>query len=245
MKKTLLSVVVAGTVLIAVPTAGAAQHQDAETSVVQSRYVVSLSNWNEFVQKMFKYYYSQPSNQRTNSNQTIVKEPVEEKQQEVSKEQQAVTTDQPPVSQPTNQAPVQTQPETVKENTNTYSISQFEQQVVTLTNQERAKYGLKALTLDTKLSEVARAKSSDMLNKGYFSHTSPTYGSPFEMMKQFGISYRTAGENIAMGQRSPQEVVQAWMNSEGHRKNILSQSFTHIGVGHIEGNYWTQMFIGK
>ncbi|WP_053364690.1 CAP domain-containing protein [Bacillus sp. FJAT-27251] len=126
------------------------------------------------------------------------------------------------------------------------SVSAYEQKVVELTNQERAKNGLKPLVLDTELSKVAREKSRDMQSKGYFSHTSPTYGSPFDMMKKFGISYKTAGENIAMGQRSPEEVVKAWMNSEGHRKNILNSNYTHIGVGHIaEGNYWTQMFIGK
>lgn len=132
------------------------------------------------------------------------------------------------------------------ENNATSQVSAFEQKVVDLTNQERAKQGLPALKLDTELSKVAKAKSQDMNSKGYFSHTSPTYGSPFDMMKQFGISYRTAGENIAMGQQSPEEVVQAWMNSEGHRANILNGSYTHIGVGYVEsGNYWTQMFIGK
>ncbi|QVY60027.1 CAP domain-containing protein [Cytobacillus gottheilii] len=125
-------------------------------------------------------------------------------------------------------------------------VSAFEQQVLDLTNAERAKYGVPALKLDTELSKVAREKSNDMKAKGYFDHNSPTYGSPFDMMKQFGISYKTAGENIAMGQRSPQEVVTAWMNSEGHRKNILNANFTHLGVGHLaDGNYWTQMFIGK
>ena len=93
---------------------------------------------------------------------------------------------------------------------------------------------------------MPRKKSQDMHDKNYFSHTSPTYGSPFEMMKQFGIQYRTAGENIAKGQRSAQEVVNAWMNSAGHRANILNKNFTHIGVGYVaDGNYWTQMFIGK
>lgn len=125
-------------------------------------------------------------------------------------------------------------------------VSAFEQQVLDLTNAERAKYGVPALKLDTELSKVAREKSNDMKSKGYFDHNSPTYGSPFDMIKQFGISYKTAGENIAMGQRSPQEVVTAWMNSEGHRKNILNANFTHLGVGHVaDGNYWTQMFIGK
>lgn len=80
----------------------------------------------------------------------------------------------------------------------------------------------------------------------YFSHTSPTYGSPFDMMRDFNVSYKTAGENIAQGQRTPEEVVQAWMNSEGHRKNILSDKFTHIGVGYQQnGHHWTQMFVGR
>ncbi|MCA1058469.1 CAP domain-containing protein [Rossellomorea aquimaris] len=125
-------------------------------------------------------------------------------------------------------------------------LSQFEQQVVELTNQERAKQGLPALKVDAELSKVAREKSRDMQANNYFSHTSPTYGSPFDMMKQFGIEYSSAGENIAMGQKTPEEVVQAWMNSEGHRKNIMSSNYTHIGVGYVEnGNYWTQQFIGK
>ena len=125
------------------------------------------------------------------------------------------------------------------------SVTAYEQEVVRLVNVERNKQGLKSLTGDWQLSRVARYKSQDMKDKGYFSHTSPTYGSPFEMMKSFGISYRTAGENIAKGQRTPAEVVKAWMNSSGHRANILSRSFTKIGVGYVkDGNYWTQMFIG-
>lgn len=121
----------------------------------------------------------------------------------------------------------------------------FEEEVVELCNEIRAEYGLGTLTLNSDLSDVARAKSQDMHDKGYFSHQSPTYGSPFDMMKTFGISYRTAGENIAMGYTSPKAVVDAWMNSEGHRANILNASFTQIGVGYVkDGNYWTQMFIG-
>lgn len=128
----------------------------------------------------------------------------------------------------------------------TGALSAYEQQVVTLTNQERAKEGLSALKVDANLSIMAREKSRDMSANGYFDHNSPTYGSPFDMMKKFGITYSSAGENIAMGQRTPQEVVTAWMNSEGHRKNILNPNFTYIGVGHIaQGNYWTQEFIGK
>ncbi|MFY3790113.1 SafA/ExsA family spore coat assembly protein [Ureibacillus sp. MALMAid1270] len=122
----------------------------------------------------------------------------------------------------------------------------YEQEVLRLVNVERAKAGLPALKNDWELARVAEHKSEDMAKKGYFSHNSPTYGSPFDMMKAYGINYKAAGENIAKGQRSPQEVVNAWMNSAGHRANILNSNFTHMGVGYVaNGNIWTQMFIKK
>lgn len=100
--------------------------------------------------------------------------------------------------------------------------------------------------MDEKLMNTARAKSADMASKNYFSHTSPTYGSPFDQMKANGITYRAAAENIAMGQRSAEEVVKGWMESPGHRQNILTPGFTHIGIGYdARGNYWTQQFIQK
>ena len=122
----------------------------------------------------------------------------------------------------------------------------YEKEVVRLVNEIRIQNGLKELTYDWELSRVARYKSQDMRDNNYFSHTSPVYGSPFKMMKDFGITYRSAGENIAKGQATPQAVVNAWMNSSGHRANILNASFTHIGVGYVpDGRYWTQMFVGK
>lgn len=125
------------------------------------------------------------------------------------------------------------------------NVTSFEQQVINLTNQQRSKYGLKPLKHNWELSRVARIKSQDMHDRKYFSHNSPIYGSPFTMIKNFGISYRTAGENIAHGYTTPQAVVNGWMNSPGHRANILNGSFTQIGVGYYaSGHYWTQMFIG-
>lgn len=125
------------------------------------------------------------------------------------------------------------------------TVEAYEAEVIRLVNEIRVQYGLQPLKTNWELSRVARYKSQDMVDKHYFSHTSPTYGSPFQMMKAFGLSYRTAGENIAYGQRTPQEVVNAWMNSSGHRANILNSSYTQIGVGYVaNGNYWTQMFIG-
>ena len=125
------------------------------------------------------------------------------------------------------------------------AVTSFEQEVIRLVNAARRENGLSALTHNWELSRVARYKSQDMADNRYFSHTSPTYGSPFQMIKNFGISYRTAGENIAAGQRTPKAVVDAWMNSSGHRANILNASYTQIGVGYVaDGNYWTQMFLG-
>lgn len=125
------------------------------------------------------------------------------------------------------------------------NVLSFENEVVRLVNEIRVENGLKALTANWELSRVARIKSQDMVDNRYFSHTSPVYGSPFQMIKAFGLTYRTVGENIAYGQRTPQAVVNGWMNSSGHRANILNASYTQIGVGYAaNGHYWTQMFIG-
>jgi len=133
-----------------------------------------------------------------------------------------------------------------KINIPTNEQASVEQEVVKLVNAERAKAGLPSLKEDWELSRVAKYKSQDMHDKNYFDHTSPTYGTPFTMMKNFGITYKSAGENIAKGQKSATEVVNAWMNSEGHRANILNKNYTHIGVGFVQdGNYWSQMFIQK
>ena len=126
------------------------------------------------------------------------------------------------------------------------NVTSYEQEVIRLVNEIRVENGLNPLTYDWELSRVARYKSQDMKDNRYFSHTSPVYGTPFQMMKSFGITYRSAGENIARGYATPQAVVNGWMNSSGHRANILNKSFTRIGVGYVaDGHYWTQMFISK
>jgi len=119
-------------------------------------------------------------------------------------------------------------------------------QVLTETNNYRAQNGLPALKLDSRVMATAQSKAQDMATNRYFSHTSPTLGSPFDQMKAEGITYRRAAENIAMGQRSAKEVVDAWMKSPGHRANILDRNLTHIGIGYTaKGNYWVQQFITK
>ena len=119
--------------------------------------------------------------------------------------------------------------------------------VLKLVNAERSKAGLQPLTLSDKLTNIAYTKAKDMADKGYFSHESPTYGSPFDMLKQFGVSYSYAGENIAAGQKTAEEVMNSWMNSSGHKANILNKNYTQIGVGFYRGGQygteWVQLFI--
>lgn len=136
-------------------------------------------------------------------------------------------------------------------NTNQTSLSSLtadEQEVFNLINQQRANNGLSALKVDNEVQRVARIKAQDMVNNNYFSHNSPTYGSPFDMLKSFKVSYSIAGENIA-GNSSNSATVTAWMNSSGHRANILNNSFNYTGVGVVAGSkygkIYVQMFIGK
>lgn len=233
-KKMIFSVAAAAALLMSNPVVNKADAASNCPTPVQTKVYYQTGNLNNEQLNAILQKYLQNCNIQWNK-------PVYKPVQQPAKVQQPAGQTQQPAKAPAKQQPAQKQATPA-----TSQLSAFEQKVVELTNKERAKYGIPALKVDAQLSKVAREKSRDMQAKGYFSHNSPTYGSPFDMMKQFGITYRSAGENIAMGQRSPEEVVQAWMNSDGHRKNILNSSFTHIGVGHVaNGNYWTQMFIGK
>ena len=133
-------------------------------------------------------------------------------------------------------------------NTTNSELTANEQEVFNLINAERASAGLSALKIDEELQNVARVKAKDMVDNNYFSHNSPTYGTPFNMIKNFGIKYKAAGENIA-GNSSNQGAVNAWMNSEGHRANILSNNYNYTGIGVVNsskyGKIYVQMFIGK
>ena len=123
-----------------------------------------------------------------------------------------------------------------------------EQETFDLINEQRIAKGLPPLQIDDELQNVARIKANDLVEGDYFSHTSPTYGSPFDMMKNFGISYRTAGENIA-GNSTNSGAVNAWMNSEGHKANILNNSYNYTGIAVVYspkyGKLFVQLFIGR
>lgn len=200
-----------------------------------------------------RYNFSNLFNFRFNTPDVVEtpEAPVEEPATPVEKPEEPKVPETPvekpqvPVEEPTRPTypPVKEEEDKVEQD---YSgLSADEAEVVRLVNVERQKAGLKPVQASSKLADVARLKSKDMADKNYFSHTSPTYGSPFDMMRQFGINYRTAGENIAKGYLNPASVMNGWMNSQGHRENILNPSFGTLGVGAYKvGNtiYWTQMF---
>ena len=124
----------------------------------------------------------------------------------------------------------------------TVGLTADEQRMLNLVNSERAKMGLSALRANLKVTEVARLKAGEMIAKNYFSHTSPTYGSPFDMMKQFGVSYRYAGENLA-GAPGTDIAHTNLMNSPGHRANILNGNYREVGIGIINGGPYGKMFV--
>jgi len=121
------------------------------------------------------------------------------------------------------------------------SLTADEQEMLNLVNQARVQNNLPELKIDMEVTNVARIKSQDMIDNNYFSHNSPTYGSPFDMMKDFGISYVKAGENIA-GNQTVAAAHEALMNSPGHRENFLSPDYTHIGIGIVDGGQYGKMF---
>lgn len=121
----------------------------------------------------------------------------------------------------------------------------FANEVVRLVNEERAKAGLPALTVDRGAASAAQVRAKEIERS--FSHTRPDGSSFNSALTEAGVNFSGAGENIAYGQNSPEKVMEGWMNSSGHRANILNSSYTSIGVGHYQNtsgvNYWTQLFI--
>ena len=128
------------------------------------------------------------------------------------------------------------------------SMNSNEKEVFELINKQRVNNGLKALKVDAELQRVARIKAQDMVDNNYFSHNSPTYGTPFQMLNSFKISYKTAAENIA-GNSSNTGAVNSWMNSSGHKANILNSSYNYTGIGVVSskkyGRIFVQLFIGR
>lgn len=246
MKRLLPKVVVTSIVTALLISVGSISYGEGFSYTCTPTWNVKTIQWNFQNNSNFKYII-QPKNSNNVDNTSI--------QNNTPNIQDNITNqDNPEQNTNTNTNTVEQGSQTVEDQTTqdnttsnvSNSVRAMETKVIELVNAERAKVGLSPLTENVELSKVARIKSQDMIDKNYFSHTSPTYGSPFDMMKNFGISYKTAGENIAAGYSTPEAVVNGWMNSEGHRANILSSSFNKIGVGYaVDKNgkaYWTQMF---
>lgn len=207
-----------------------------------------------------------PDEQPDEIPEEMPEEPPEEQPDETPDETPEQTPDEQPESKPeetpdeipeetpdnTPQLPEGSRPEETpdngteqnpEDNNNGTSQGDFASQVVALVNAERAKQGLSALTIDTKVQQAALVRAKESAQS--FSHTRPNGSSFSTALTEAGVSYRTAGENIAYGQSTPQQVMNAWMNSSGHRANILNANYTTIGVGYtvINGTaYWAQLF---
>lgn len=219
-KSIIAALVIAGSIPTTIPTIAKAAETTCTTSVTQQIWLKDILN--KYPQ--FKNWTVVTSEKPTTTNPSA-------------------NTTQPATSTKPNTT--STQP--TQNSGQTSTISEEASEVIRLVNVERSKNGLAPLKANAELSKVATVKAQDMINKNYFSHTSPTYGSPFDMMKKFGINYTAAGENIAYGQKTSAEVMNGWMNSSGHRANILNSKFTEIGVGVAKDKngtpYWVQMFI--
>ena len=195
-----------------------------------------------------------PEEQPDETPDETPEQPPEEQPDETPDETPEQTPDEQPDETPDNtpQLPEGSRPEETpdngteqnpEDNNNGTSQGDFASQVVALVNAERAKQGLSALTIDTKVQQAALVRAKESAQS--FSHTRPNGSSFSTALTEAGVSYRTAGENIAYGQSTPQQVMNAWMNSSGHRANILNANYTTIGVGYtvINGTaYWAQLF---
>lgn len=209
-----------------VGTAEAANQVNVKTKV--NYHYVTFKDWNSFqnwCNVNLKDY--QANKKQTDKKDNEVKQPAPQPEQ--PKQQPA------PAPAPEKEQPKQ------EEQVNN-GLTAEEQQMLNLVNAERQKQGLQPLQANLELTKVARVKAKDMIDNNYFSHQSPTYGSPFDMMKQFGISYRTAGENLA-GNQTVEKAHNALMNSDGHRANILNANYTEVGIGIVAGGPYGKMFV--
>ena len=223
--------------VLAVPTQAFAAEK-CSTQVNLTKYSNYSAIYNQLIAQLSKAGISQQTVQQ-------VKQPAKAKQATAAIPAKPAAAPAKPAAAPTKPATAPTKPAAAAPTS--ANVGAYEQQVVDLVNKERAAAGLPALKTNAKLAGVAEKKAEDLRDNNYFDHQSPTYGSPFDMMKQFGITYSAAGENIAKGQKTPSDVMNGWMNSPGHRANILNANFTEIGVGFVTDSngttYWVQHFI--
>ncbi|MDV2885658.1 CAP domain-containing protein [Alkalihalophilus pseudofirmus] len=266
MKKFIVTTIAAATMAAGFAGQASASEQP-NTKVITQKHVIALNGADqESIQKLIEEV-KQTSNLQDLLNKwnitlpELKKEMQKEEPAPEQKEEQPVET--PKVEQPAEEAPQEEAPqeeapqaepaqpvqqpapaEETEQNSEEQSqeLSAEEQQMVNLVNEERQKQGLAPLNIDVELTKVARVKAQDMIDNNYFAHQSPTYGSPFEMLDQFGVSYNTAGENLA-GNQTVEAAHQALMNSDGHRANILGGNYSEVGIGIVDGGPYGKMFV--
>ena len=196
---------------------------------------------------------AKPDEQKQDENKPADAKPDEQKQDEnkpadAKPDEQKQDENKPADAKPDEQKqdenkPANTKPDEQKQDEQTPTYHAYVLRIVELVNEARAEAGLQPVTLKADVTAVAQLRANEIITS--FSHTRPNGSSCFTALSQAGVSYRGAGENIAYGQRSPEEVMNGWMNSAGHRANILNANFTTIGVGYVQKNgvnYWSQMF---
>ena len=181
---------------------------------------------------------NKPENNKPENNKPENNKPENNKPENNKPENNKPENNKPENNKPENNKPENNKPE--QDN----SQSSFASQVVTLVNAERAKAGLTALTVDTNVTKAANVRAKEIVSS--FSHTRPNGSSFSTALTESGAKFKGSGENIAWGQTSPEAVMKAWMNSDGHRANILNKNYTSIGIGHYQDasgrDYWTQLF---
>lgn len=218
-------------IVYSAPTAVQTSTPATTQTTTQTTTSVSASGSSVISLKNYFYNYIPPTTQTTTQTNTTGTAPA------------TTPTNTPAPTPTTTLTQTQTTPSTVKIPAAT-SLSAEEQQMVDQINQERANAGLAPLKVDLRLVGVAETKANDMKTSGYFSHSSPTYGSPYDMMKMAGVQYYSAGENIARN-ISVDAAMAAFMSSAGHKANILNSGYTHVGVGIVyssSGSYYVQEF---
>lgn len=227
-----------------VGTAEASSQYNVQKQTKANYHYVTFNDWNSFQQwcdAFLKDYKLYKNEQAPKKQDNAVKQPVKQPAPAPEQTKQpAPAPEQPKQQQPTPAQKPAEQPKQEQQVNNGLTVE--EQQMLNLVNQERQKQGLQPLKANLELTKVARVKAKDMIDNNYFAHQSPTYGSPFDMMKQFGISYRTAGENLA-GNQTVEGAHNALMNSDGHRANILNANYTEVGIGIVSGGPYGKMFV--
>jgi uncharacterized YkwD family protein len=229
MKKLVLASLISASLLGVNFNSAEASTFDSEIAVKQVSEVKTFTSLGELQDFLDRYFNGEVTFKSPEQNQS---QPEENQQEQEPSEPAQNNSNQESNPAPNNETEAKAKA----------GLSAQEQQMVNLVNEERQRQGLAPLEVDMELTEVARVKAKDMIDNNYFSHQSPTYGSPFDMMKQFGISYRTAGENLA-GNSSVEGAHTGLMNSDGHRANILNENFTNVGIGIVDGGPYGKMYV--